>query len=257
MTNRTPKIVLILSVAFSGATYAHGQKTVTPVGPTAQKASSPRVASATTTTATSKATAGKTSTSTDLNPALKLLNDREKQLLDEINYARANPGEYLKALEAFKKNYRSKEIHFPEGRILVTNEGVAALDDALAFLRGVKPLPPLELRGGMVQAAKTHANDLGSSGKFGHRGSDGSQPGERIDRFGRWDDSYGENIVYESHTPRYDVIGMIIDDGTANRGHRENLFAEDFRVIGIAFGTRSSGTNFAVVTFAGGFQEKK
>lgn len=254
MTKKTPAIVFVLSVALSGATYSNGQKKTT--APTAQKVSSPGIATATKTTATSKTTAGTTSTSANLNPAVKL-SDREQQLLDEINFARANPGEYLKALEAFRKNYRNKEIHFPEGRRLVTNEGVAALDDALEFLRGINPLKPLELRAGMVQAAKVHVDDLASSGKYGHRGSDGSQAGERLDRFGRWDDSYGENIVYESQTPRYDVIGMIIDDGTANRGHRENLFAEDFRVIGIAFGKRSNGTSFAVVTFAGGFQDKK
>jgi uncharacterized protein YkwD len=107
----------------------------------------------------------------------------------------------------------------------------------------------------MVKAAKVHAADLVSSGKNGHRGSDGSQPGERLDRFGRWDEEYGENIVYESRTPRYDVIGMIIDDGTANRGHRENLFS-DFRVIGIASGKRPAGATVAVVTFAVGYKDK-
>ena len=157
----------------------------------------------------------------------------------------------------FRKNFRGKEIHYPEGGVLVTNEGVVALDDAIKFLRDVKPLPPLELRTGMVQAAKVHATDLASSGKSGHRGSDGSQAGDRMDRFGRWDDAFGENIVYDSRKPRYDVIGMIIDDGTANRGHRENLFAEGFRVIGIAIEKRANGSSFAVVTFAGGFQDKK
>ncbi len=191
------------------------------------------------------------------NPALKLLSSREKLLLDEINFARANPGEYLKALEAFKKNYRGKEIHYPEGGVLVTNEGVGALDDAIKFMRGVKPMPPLDVRNGMVQAARLHAKDMTSSGKSGHAGSDGSKPGERLDRFGRWADAYGENIVYDSSTARYDVIGMIIDDGTSNRGHRENLFAADFRVVGIATGTRGNGASFAVITFAGGFQDKK
>jgi uncharacterized protein YkwD len=201
--------------------------------------------------------AAKTSTSVDTDPALKLLSVREKDLLDEINFARANPGEYLKMLEAFRKNFHGKEIHYPEGGVLVTNEGAEALDDAIKFLRDLKPLPLLELRTGMVEAARVHADDLASSNKIGHRGSDGSQAGDRIDRFGTWEDAYGENIVYDSRTPRYDLIGMTIDDGTANRGHRENLFAEDFRVVGIATGKRANGTSFVVVTFAGGFREKK
>lgn len=198
----------------------------------------------------------KVSTAVTVNPALNQLSTYEKQLLDEINYARANPQEYLKALELFRRNYRGNEIHYPEGGVIVTNEGVAAIDDAIAFVRKLKPLPPLDLRTGMVKAAKAHVNDLVSSGKSGHRGLDGSQPGERLDRFGRWAEAYGENIVYESRTPRYDVIGMIIDDGTANRGHRENLFAEDFRVIGIAAGKRLTGQTLGVVTFAVGYRDK-
>ena len=205
---------------------------------------------------TPQADSGNKASTTNSNAALKSLSTYEKQLLDEINYARANPQEYLKALELFRRNYRGNEIHYPEGDVLVTNEGVAAIDEAIAFVRKLKPLPPLDLRSGMVKAAKAHVNDLVSSGKSGHRGSDGSQPGERLDRFGRWDEAYGENIVYESRTPRYDVIGMIIDDGTANRGHRENLFAEDFRVIGIAAGKPPTGPTLGVVTFAVGYTDK-
>ena len=237
--------VFALTVVIAGASYLQAQKPKPSPKSSVQKA--PTQVKAT----------NKTSTDAPLNPALSLLSVPEKQLLDEINYARGNPGEYIKVLESFRKHYRGKEIHYPEGGVLVTNEGVEALDDAIEFLRKVKPLLPLDLSSGMVQAAKVHVNDLVSTGKSGHRGSDGSQPGERLDRFGRWDDSYGENIVYESRTPRYDVIGMIIDDGTSNRGHRENLFAEEFRVIGIAMGTRPKGPSLRVVTFAGGFSEKR
>jgi uncharacterized protein YkwD len=198
----------------------------------------------------------KPTTATKTNPALALLSAREKQLLEEINSARANPNEFVKVLEAFRKHFRGKNIHYPEGGVLVTNEGVEALDDAIKFLRDAKPAPPLELRKGMVQAAKSHATDLASSNKFGHRGSDGSKPDDRISRYGTWDDTVGENIVYDSRTSRYDVIGMLIDDGTSNRGHRKNLFKEDFEVIGVAIAQRANGTSLAVITFAGGLVEK-
>ena len=219
------------------------QKPQAPLKPSAPKAAS-----------THKAP-NKTSTAV-VNPAMQSLSTYEKQLFDEINYARANPHEYLKALELFRRNYRGNEVHYPEGGVLVTNEGVAAVDDAIAFVKKLKPLPPLDLRSGMVKAAKAHVDDLVSSGKSGHRGSDGSQPGQRLDRFGRWNEAYGENIVYESRTPRYDVIEMIIDDGTPNRGHRENLFAEDFRVMGVAAGKRPGGPILGVVTFAVGYTDK-
>ena len=233
-------LVLALGLTVTANTTAYAQKRKAPAKATPAKS-----------TSTPKA-----STVVAVNPALKMLSTYEKQLFDEINYARVNPQEYLKRLELFRNNYRGKELHYSRGDVLVTDEGVAALDDAIAFVRKLKPLPPLDLRSGMVKAAKVHVDDLVSSGKSGHRGSDGSQPGQRLDRFGRWDQEYGENIVYESRTPQYDVIGMIIDDGTANRGHRENLFAEDFRVIGVAAGNRPGGPTLAVVTFAVGFTDK-
>ena len=240
--NRLLTLVLALGLLVTANTTAPAQKRKAPAKSSTAAAKSPSTS--------------KTSTAVTVNPALKRLSTYEKQLFDEINYARANPEEYLKALELFRKNYRGKEIHYPEGGVLVTNEGVAALDDAIAFVKKLKPLPPLDLRSGMVKAAKAHVDDLVSSGKSGHRGSDGSQPGQRLDRFGRWNEAYGENIVYESRTPRYDVIGMIIDDGTANRGHRENLFAEDFRVVGVASGKRPGGPTLGVVTFAVGYTDK-
>ncbi len=239
--NQLLMLVLALGLLVTVNTTAHAQKLKAP---------------ATSSTAAAKSiSTSKSPTAFTLNPALQSLSTYEKQLLDEINYARANPQEYVKALELFRRNFRGKEIHYPEGGVLATNEGVAALDDAINFLRKQNPLPPLEIRSGMVKAAKVHATDLVSTGKSSHRGTDGSQPGERLDRFGRWEDAYGENIVYDSRTPRYDVIGMIIDDGTANRGHRENLFS-DFRVVGIAAGKRASGQMLAVVTFAVGYTDK-
>lgn len=245
ITKTLLRSVVALTVVIAGASYLQAQKSKPATKVPAQKQP------------IQIKTTNKTSTNAPLNPAQSELSAPEKQLLDEINYARVNPGEYIKLLELFRKNYRGKVIYYPEGGEVVTNEGVAALDDAITFLCKVKPLHPLDLRSGMVQAAKVHVNDLVSTGKSGHRGSDGSQPGDRLDRFGRWDDSYGENIVYESRTARYDVIGMIIDDGTSNRGHRENLFAEEFRVIGIAMGTRPKGPSLRVITFAVGFSDKK
>lgn len=86
----------------------------------------------------------------------------------------------------------------------------------------------------MVLGAKDHLSDLVKSGRSGHRGSDGSLPGDRISRYGTWSESVGENIIYHSRRAREDVISLIIDDGVANRGHRKNIFRLDFHVIGVS-----------------------
>jgi len=188
--------------------------------------------------------------------SVSYLTKQEQDLLTEINFARANPVAYIPFLEQYKKYYDGKLVRFPGGSMLVTNEGVAALEDAIAFLRTLKPLPPLEIRKGMVSGAKVHLDDMRASQRSGHTGSDGSKPEDRLSRFGSWQDSVGENIVYETRSARNDVIGLIIDDGVATRGHRKNLFKTTFKVIGISYGGPVNKKTIAVITFAGGFLDK-
>ena len=109
---------------------------------------------------------------------------------------------------------------------------------------------------GMCLAAKDHANDLVLKGVSGHRGSDGSSPNARLDRYGRWDGTVGENIVYDVNTARQIVIGLIIDDGTPNRGHRRNIFDPNHRVTGVSVTDSPANGAKCVLTYAGGFQEK-
>jgi uncharacterized protein YkwD len=180
----------------------------------------------------------------------------EQDLLTEINLARSNPSGYIKYLEEYRAYYREKIVNFPDGSRLVTNEGVAALNDAIAFLRTLKPQPAYQLRRGLNTAAKLHLDDMLKKGISGHRGSDGSKPEDRISRFGSWEVSVGENIVYDSRTSRNDVIGLIIDDGVANRGHRRNVFSTQHSVVGIAASQNGSAKTMYVITFAGGFSDR-
>ena len=188
--------------------------------------------------------------------AAALISAREQAVIDEINLARADPSAYIKFLEEFKQYYRGKEIHYPDGVVLVTIEGGGTLDEAIAFMRTLKPLPPFELRPGMVLAAKDHLNDLVKTGKSGHTGSDGSTAGDRFDRYGSWLDSLGEDIVYFSRAAREDVISLIIDDGISTRGHRKNIFQPNFHVVGIALSAPLKSRTICVITFAGGYKDK-
>ncbi len=185
-----------------------------------------------------------------------LLSKLEDEVLAEINLARANPTDYARYLEDLRRKYKGKELKFSDGDVLITNEGVAAVDEAIKFLRSAKPAGPLVVRKGMVSAARDHAADMVKTGTTGHKGSDGSHVKDRLSRYGTWDVSFGENIVYRSRSPRENVMALIIDDGVSNRGHRKNLFNSDFRVIGIAVGKPGKSEEFCVITFAGRYVDK-
>ncbi len=190
-------------------------------------------------------------------PARALLSSVEAEIIDEMNLARMEPQKYAAFVEEYKKYYRGNVFQPPWSRQgLTTAEGVAAVDEAVNFLRAAKPLPPLELARGLCLAARDHAQDLAVKGTTGHKGSDGSLPNTRMDRYGRWDSVNGESIVYEVTTARHIVIGMIIDDGVANRGHRRNLFDANHRVAGINVNTSPPNGPKCVLTYAGGFTDK-
>ena len=47
---------------------------------------------------------------------------------------------------------------------------------------------------------------------------------DRVDKYGEWSISIAENICFDDSDPTEIVLGQIIDDGNANRGHRLNVF---------------------------------
>lgn len=198
--------------------------------------------------------AGRASSGTDIEAA-DFLSSPEKDLVREINLLRANPQSYVAYLEQAKKYYKGKTYQ-PPGQVgLETVEGVAAVDDAISFLRAAKPLSPYSLSKGMSLAAKDHVKDLGSTGNVGHKGTDGSTTEVRVNRYGRFSNGIGENIFYENDSAREVVIGWLIDDGVATRGHRRNLLSSTYRFLGVSVGAKSSYGSMCVLTFAGDYSE--
>ena len=179
----------------------------------------------------------------------------EQEVLSEINFARTSPAQYAEHLERMRPMFAGKELRRPGKPSLLTQEGAAALEEAIRFLRAAKPLPPLELSKGMCAGAKELVTDQGATGATGHRGADGSFCETRVERFGTWADPIGENLSYGTETARERIITLITDDGFANRGHRQRIFDPRFKVAGVACGDHKEGP-LCVVTFAGGFNER-
>lgn len=179
----------------------------------------------------------------------------EREVLDEMNRARANPQQYATLVEQLKQTMKGNQIKVGP-KLITLQEGAGVLDEAIKFLQAARPLPPLSPAKGMCAGARDHVKDLGLSGNSGHKGTDGSLPEQRISRYGNWQTSVGENIAYNSGDAREAVIGMLIDDGVPSRGHRKNIFNPDFQVAGVAIGQPSSYGQMCVVTYAGGYADK-
>ena len=174
-----------------------------------------------------------------------------------MNLARQNPQRYASFLEQRKPFYAGKYFSRPDGILIETEEGVNAVEEAIHYLRSLNPMSPFRPSLGMSLGAKDHVKDQGPTGTIGHDGRDGSQSWDRISRYGTWQIAAGENIAYGSEDARDVVIGLIVDDGVYDRGHRKNIFNPEFRVVGVACGPHSSYRTICVITFAGGFIDER
>lgn len=185
------------------------------------------------------------------------LSPLEKEVIDEMNLARTQPQKYIAFIEEYKQYYKGNQLFLPGNQKPITTfDGVAAVDEAISFLRTITPLPPLEITKGLCLAAKDHSGDLSLKGIIGHKGSDGSLPNARVDRYGRWGDAIAESIVYNVDTARRMVVALIIDDGTPNRGHRNNIFNPGHHIIGVSVSEPASFGSKCVIDYVGSFKEK-
>jgi Cysteine-rich secretory protein family len=202
-------------------------------------------------------------TQADIPPVVHL-SSLEKDVVQEINLARTQPKAYAAFLEQLRPNYVSGRVQGLGGRTMVTQggkttlmtaEGPKALDQAIAFLRSTPPLPPLEVSRGMSLGTRDHVKEQESTGVISHQGRDGSRPGDRVNRYGRWQGTISENIAYGLDSARWMTMALIIDDGLPDRGHRKNIFDAQARVVGVACSNRVAGQILCVTTFAAGYTE--
>lgn len=186
---------------------------------------------------------------------MNYLSTLEQGIIAEMNLARTNPNAYADKLVQLKQYFDGKTMTIPGEVGIITQEGVSAVDEAINFLRSARPISPLNPSRGMSLAARDHVSDQGPKGVLGHTGSDGSQPWDRISRYGEWQISVSENISYGPNTAERVVTQLIIDDGVAYRDHRENIFKPDFAVTGVACGDHARYRIMCVITYAGRYLE--
>jgi len=179
--------------------------------------------------------------------------DLDRAVWTEMNLARTNPALYADLLDRRRAHYQGKTFHPPGATFgLKSREGVVAVDEAAAALRRQRPLSPLAWNDGLATAARELARRQSHNGGLGH-GSGTMEMRVRIERYGRWQETIGENIAYGPDQGREVVLQLLIDDDVPGRGHRENILAEAFRTVGVGCATHPQFETVCVIDFAGGF----
>jgi uncharacterized protein YkwD len=126
----------------------------------------------------------------------------------------------------------------------VAGEILARVNEARATGRrcGSKyfgPVGPLTLNESLTRAAQAHSEQMARFEFFDHRGQDGSDPAQRVERAGYRDHlMVGENIAAGAASAREVTEGWL-----ASPAHCENIMEGRFREMGVAFSENPRSTS--------------
>jgi len=178
------------------------------------------------------------------------LSELEREVVDELNFARTHPSDYSVYLIEYSKLFVGRELREDGETTILTKEGKSAVNEAIRFLRNQKPLSYLIASKGMSKGAEDMVSMQETTTQIGHNGRDGSTFAERISRYGKWDGSCSENIDYGNNKARRIVMALIIDDGVSNRGHRKSIFNPVFKRVGVSCGQHQKYQYMCVIEYA-------
>jgi len=74
----------------------------------------------------------------------------------------------------------------------------------------------------------------------------------RIEKYGRWMRTIGENVAYGTTGGKDLVLQLFIDDGVKSRGHRANIMKPEFVSLGTWSSTHKTYRHETVFDYAGG-----
>ena len=184
--------------------------------------------------------------------------EKSRNIFNLINKFRANPRELARHLENLKKylDLNSNILSEPDKIQIQMVEGENVFNEAINFLKNLRPLQPLEWDDCLAQSAQEHVDDIGPKGLLLYQSSDGTEPEDRISKYGNYVDSLGENIDFGPNDEIGVIVSLTLDDGEEERPHRDNLFKNDYKKIGIACGPHQTEFQMCVMDLAYDFIPK-
>ena len=122
----------------------------------------------------------------------------DKDIFTLLNETRANPKSFIPHLQKLLECFDG-EVLKREGKTnLRTNEGPKAVKEAIEYLqtKAEKVEEPLKWSEELAKAAKEHVEDTGPKGLLSHEGSSGATVRDRLQKFGKIINCYGENLSF-------------------------------------------------------------
>ena len=140
---------------------------------------------------------------------------------------------------------------------VATEEGIAVWEETIKYLNEFKtPLKELKWSESLSQACYDHILDQGPKGTDGHQGSDGKWSEDRIYKYID-SDLAAENLEYSNvYYPEDAIMGLLIDDGFASRGHRYQIMDPEVTHVGISCGCHAKFIEMCCFAYGKDIEEK-
>ena len=177
--------------------------------------------------------------STDTTVTNYTASEIEIAVIEEINFARTNPKDYV--TQRLSNRYKSNS----------SESYKKALDEVIDQMQRMKALPELVEADGLCKCAAEWVNVSGPQGTVGHD----SNISARFKKYCTYA-TLGENCSYGYSTAQDIVAELLIDDGVETRGHRQNILSASFTYVGVAIGNHKKYKTMCCIDFASGYKEK-
>ena len=189
----------------------------------------------------------------DINPALKIRDfySFSLQILNEINYAREHPDEFIEKLKELQGTIEDSKDNclFIENVPFIYTNLSGSLNDAINFLENQNELPKLIYNKSITQACDYLLDELVSHDGLDEENANDYSLENRLSKFGH---PFGENyelIDYGMFDPEFIVINFILGDGDKNKFERNIIFNPKVKYVGIASGILSSEKICTIINF--------
>lgn len=144
----------------------------------------------------------------DSEPETATAAELEAQVLEEINRLRTNPPRYAQWLRTLRRYYDGTTLQLPGEPPVTTQEGIAALEEAIAALENRRPVLPLSASAPLNLHVQGMLRDRASLGE-GHQ-------------------------LLNHRTPLWSILQWVVADGDRSRQGREALLSINHHAAGIA-----------------------
>ena len=180
----------------------------------------------------------------EINPAMRIRDfySFSFQILNEINFAREHPDEFLEKLKELKDTVEDSKDNclYIDNVPFVYNNLIGSLNDAIKFLENQRDLPRLKYNKTITQACDYLLDELVAHDGLDDETANNYSLENRLNKFGHpLGESY-ELIDYGMFDPEFIVINFVLGDGDRNKFERKVIFNPNVKHIGIASGILSS-----------------